>query len=544
VKGKRRFNLISLVKEEVIGSENTFHAWCVLAAIAVIIGMGLLVRSSPVISFQGIAGSEESSVSAARPGEIRRVHVIEGQKVSRGDVLVEIDTGGEEGKTERDYVLAETAGVVTNVTIQRGERVPAFTTLLSISPEGATYVKGYVHETLRATIEIGTQVKVRSVDGGASTEGEVVSLGGRFVKIPDRLKSSLPLLGAEPRGAYGREVTVRVATPNSFLMDEKVMISPASSFFRSFLARADAPAGANAESSPEMGATKPVRVAPAVKAISHIELSGAIYLEDLKKYLVVSDDTDDERTPYVFLLNEEGEIEEAPLVIPGVAKLKDMESISSDGEYTYVLTSLWGNGRALKKSGGSFVRFHRQGATLANGESLLFEPLLRSLIEKSREPGMIALVRAGVDHIEIEAHAVLNGDLYIGLKAPRTEDKRSVILRIRDVNGLFAGSPNMRVELWRTVLFPGQDGDHRISDLAFVDGSIYLTTTRKKDPGGAFWVLEKEGNEARQLRTFAFERPEGVAYNKAKNEFLLVFDQGAAGSRYLFVSGQATNREQ
>lgn len=524
----KKYPMLRFIKEEVIGTENTLYAVVVLLACVGILAMGFIV-SSPSISFHGIAGSRDTNVNFDYPVEIQRVHVNPGQKVHKGELMLEVLV---EGKGKQ-YVFAETDGVVGSVNFSKKESVPAFSALVTISPENPTYVQGYVHEALNSDLKVGTPVKVSSLSGKHNTvRGRVAGLGGRFVQIPERLNG----MG---RMAWGREVTVEILPQNTLLLGERVLIAPISPWLQSFTATASAPAVAS-DFRPVISAMnlpKPVKVGQGIAKRANIELSGAIYLEDMKKYLVVSDDSGEKNPPWLFLLSDEGDIEETPVVIPGIKKMKDAESISSEGNYVYVMNSLWAKGRERKKSGNEFFRIKRDGFKLSETTSVEFGDILRKLMKASSDPVVKELMRHEDRPIEVEAHVVLGGDLYVGLKAPLLDNDDSVILRIPDVNRLFEkNGAQSRIEVWKKIRF--SEERHRISDMAFVNGSLYITTTKKKEAGGAFWSLGKNDIAPKMVRSFPDLRPEGVAYNHPQNLFLIAFDGGGEEpSSYLFVAG-------
>jgi hypothetical protein len=520
--------LIQFIKEEVIGTENTLYAWMVLAAVFGIVAMGFFV-SSPSISFHGIAGSRDSNVNFDFPVEIQRVHVNPGQKVHKGELLVEMVV---EAKGKQ-YVFAETDGIVGSVNVTKGESVPAFSPLLTVSPENPTFVQGYVHEALNSNLKVGTMVHVSSMSGhGSSVIGRVAGLGGRFVQIPERLSNY-------GRLSWGREVQVEIIPQNSLLVGEKVIIKPVSPWMSAFTASASSSAQPAPAFKPAVtnNVPQPVKISPKISDKVNIELSGAIYLEDMKKFLVASDDPGEKSPPWLFMLSDEGEIEETPVTVAGVKKLKDIESVSAEGQYTYVMSSLWAKGRERKKYGNEFIRFKREGLKTSGAEVLEFAPVLKKLMKASQDPVIVELLRHEDRPIEVEAHAVVAGDLYVGLKAPLLDNDDSVILRIRDVNNLFEkkGQQSM-IEVWKKLRF--SEENHRISDISFVNGTVYLTTTRKKQAGGAFWSFGKSDSAPRPIRSFPDLRPEALAYDPVKNVFLIGFDGGKEEtSNYLFIAG-------
>ncbi len=152
-------------------------------------------------------------------------------------------------------------------------------------------------------------------DSSVAVVGKVVGLGARYVIIPPRL---VP----EARGIelWGREVTVEIPHSSHLLLAEKVLISPKYSLSLGFLDNS-----ALAEDAPAhpTGSPQPVEISPELAAKTSFGASGAVYLPDLKKFRVVSDDTDAAKTPWLFLLSPEGKVDEQPLLVPGVSNVVD-----------------------------------------------------------------------------------------------------------------------------------------------------------------------------------------------------------------------------
>lgn len=583
------FNPLTIIKDEIIGSENTLHAWCILIAVITIVGMGFYL-SSPDLSFHGIAGSREANVNFEYPVEIKRVHVIQGQRVQKGDLLIELNqtelntqirqvtmqveklraersvreqmnkavgngagfSGGDPLSVElRDleeerallerqrnnlYVFAEIDGIVGSVNFKRGERAPGFSSLVTISPDSPTFVQGFVNEQFRTSVHPGSHVRITSLTNtGSTVEGKVVSVGARFIEMPIRLVPN-----ARYTPTWGREVMVEIPPSSNIILGEKVQIKPIVSLLPALVAHADDEDASTKTETPPAA----VKVPSAISDKFSFEASGAIYLSDLKKYLVVSDDTDDNNTPVLFLMSEDGEVDERTLTIPGLKEINDLESISASGDYIYAMTSLAAKGDDVKKARNLFVRMKRDGLTLSDVKDVNFGKLLRKLINKSEHPLLRSMVEDGINKLEVESHAVRDGALYIGLKAPQSADNSSLILRIANVDSLFtAKGEKAELEVWKTAKFDGEDGlTNRVSDLTFVGNTAYFTTSCKNEPCGALWSLGENEAKPKLVRKFKSDSPEGVAYNAEKNSFLITFDLASRGSKYTTVTGPRSGR--
>lgn len=568
----KKFAFIRVIQEEIIGSENTFHAWCVVSMVVAIFGMGFYLNSSTA-SFHGVAGSRESNVNFENAVEIKRVHVMSGQRVKKGELLLELNQSEldtqirqanaligklraertvrdqmnkavgnslsgvdplsvELGELESElrhlerqrnnlYVFAEIDGIVGSVNFKRGERAPSFASLVTISPDSPTFVQGFVHEAMRTGVHVGSRVRVSSLTNTAeSVEGTVVSVGSRFVEIPYRLAPASP-----GNAIWGREVMVEIGKNSTLLLGEKVQINPGVSLFSGLVAMADA----DRSTKPKAVELSQFQLPTSLSERSSFEASGAIYLEDLHKFLIVSDDTDNVDSPILFLAADDGVVEERPLQIPGLREIEDMESVSRDRGYVYVMSSLSTKGKGDPKGTRSqLVRFRQQGLELSGTESILIGKQLRALIARSNDPVLKELAQQGLEKLEVEAHVVKDGALYIGLKSPQGAEDSSVFLKIPNVAALFPGDDaTPSVELWKNVkLAAVGKKSQRISDMTFVGDTLYFTTTVKDEKGSALWSLGKKETEATLVQAFDASGLEGIAFNSTKNQFFLTFDNG------------------
>jgi multidrug resistance efflux pump len=265
--------LIKIIKEDIIGTDNRWIAFSWLACIAGILGLGVYL-SSESMSFLGIADSRELQVNFEYPVSVKRVLVLPGQRVEKGDLLIELDQSeigtqirtleGQIARTEAElrlrhdlnkivgnseaaasadpltvdlmdfkgqlaylenqkknlYIFADVSGLVGSVNYKKGEKVPAFTALITLTPENPSYVQGFIHENMRTKLTVNTPVTVKPLTSGASAvEGKIVSVGARMLPMPPRMlhNATIPM--------YGREVIVELPEKNGFLIGERVQIS-------------------------------------------------------------------------------------------------------------------------------------------------------------------------------------------------------------------------------------------------------------------------------------------------------------------------------
>jgi len=116
-------------------------------------------------------------------------------------------------------VPAPSEGLIGNIYCKEAEHVPAFKTLLTFYEPHSGIIKGYVHEDLTMSVEIGDLFEVSSLKNEElKYEGKVIGLGSRIVEIPARLRK-FPQIKT-----YGREITIAIPTDNIFLQKEKVVL--------------------------------------------------------------------------------------------------------------------------------------------------------------------------------------------------------------------------------------------------------------------------------------------------------------------------------
>src|SRR5688500_13311168 len=101
--------------------------------------------------------------------------------------------------------------------------------------------------------------------------------------------------------------------------------------------------------------------------VDSFEPSGALFLNDLNEYLVVSDDTNEKDAPLLFAVKSDGTVQNSILEIEGLKKMTDMESIFQDSKgRIYVMSSqgLSKKGKDSKKRN-LFVQLGRVGKKMA-----------------------------------------------------------------------------------------------------------------------------------------------------------------------------------
>lgn len=440
------------------------------------------------------------------------------------------------------YVFAQLNGIIGSVNFKEGEKISPFMPILTLHAKSPSYVQGFIHENAYNRIAIGNKTEIVSLaDSSNSIQGEVVGVGSRIVEFPERLRKSPDVL------VWGREVLIKIPEDNNFLLGEKVLVSSTESRNQSSLARFE-----NISSVEETHAKKVEEIADTsiktsdptdimhnetLKTTTPVEASGVLYLKDLKKYLIVSDTTENQK-PVLYLMNDEGIIEEE-IIIQGLKKINDMEAITESDDGTIYLAcsqhaSKKGKVPDEKKL---LLRIRRDNAVLILDKKVYLYDLLQDAAQHyiNAEWAKFITPDEGKRAINIEGIFHHEGNLYLGFKKPLQQDT-AVIVKINDIDDLFEGNKlgEESVELWKAFdLRDKQSGAPTgISDLYIFENRVFILSYVKtekdgmKKKSGNLWSYDLERNKLVFIIHFEQLKPEGITFNPDKGEFLITFDGG------------------
>lgn len=583
------------------------HNLIFLSIIAAVVICGLLYNSIRVekIGFLGIADSKELQINFEYPVEVKRIHVIQGQNVRKGDLLLELDQSElntrirdvdfrmnrlqseitlrkqigriipkstksvsknagmfvDPLKSEYDdlvkekdylekkkknlYVFSPADGVVGQINFKVGEKVDGFATLMTLANSSPTFVTGFINESLDVTLTEGQQVKVRSATRPSVAATAVIkNIGRRTVEMP------LRLLKYQNVTAYGREVTLELSQNNQFLIGEKVVVDPSKPLL-SFMAMARASKNellSNVEVSSQFSLKK-MEISATIYEQTKFEPSGAIWLADLNKYLVISDDTDETHSPLLFLMNRDGSLDNQVLKIKNLPEIMDIESIAQDEEFIYLLSSQSRNSSGdVKNHRNLIVKVKREGLELTAVSSFQLRPILLEALSKSKDKDLNDLATtiqnsgSKKNDLDIEGMTLVGNDILLALKTPHSESDESYVLRLANKEYIFTNKyiHTQQVSLEAKLDFSGKaeiadDNKMGLSDLVFSNGSYYISTTCRKGNCSALWKANKLSSDRLELlKTFPVNQLEGVAIGYA-SEILGVFDEGK-NEPYYFIN--------
>lgn len=464
---------------------------------------------------------------------------------------------------KRLTIVAQIGGVIGSVDFKVGEKVSSFTPILTLHAASPSFVRGYIHEDVYSQVGLKQKVQVQSSQNRRNkVEGEVVGVGTRIVEYPERLRKRAEIL------IWGREIIIRLPEDNRFLLGEKVLISlpgktglpgakrpPGSVSSESTDAvphAASAPEARDIQSPPAQAsagltAGLPAGLLGGATEVPGIEASGLLFLPDLKRFLVISDDTPKKKA-LVHLMDTALRIEKS-IPVDGLDKMDDMEAVAEGADGSIFLLSSQSHTKKgkLTEPRKLLVKARRTAASLQLQGKVSLLDVLDKASAANAGKDWAAFVRAGLTGktTDIEGMAVQGGDLYLGFKAPLLDGK-AVILRIAGIDAMMAGKvPGAdAVAIWKSVDLTDArtSTPSGIADLIFLEGDAYLISTGTREdakPGqagvesedarhaGSLWVLRKEAAKAVELKDFGGAKPEGLAHVAADKSFYIAFDNGS-----------------
>jgi len=442
----------------------------------------------------------------------------------------------------RLYIFAPVTGIIGSVNVKRGEKIAPFTPLLTLHPKSPSCVKGYVHENLYNQVALNQDVTIVSLASEEKeTRGEVIGVGSRIVEFPVRLRKRPDL------HVWGREVEVKIPEDNTFLLGEKVLIIPSTERGQSYWARLrnrfallkthanDMP---KEKSSPkcESGVCK-IMIPTSLHSIANIEASGVAYLKDIKKYLVISDDTTHKK-PVLYLMNDEGIIEEEVYIL-GLKSINDMEAITEGdaGELYVACSQSFNKHGKLPQKRKLLVRFTRDRTVCRLDKKIYLFDLLTRAAQRNNGAAWAELITSedGTIRINIEGMFYQEGNLYLGFRSPLLDDK-AVIVSIANIDRVFEENAldEESVAIWKAFALidnatktPMGISDlylhnNRLLILSYVDGA----REGKAIGSGNLWAYDFEEDKLSFLKHLEDLKPEGITFNPDKQEFLITSDHG------------------
>ena len=425
------------------------------------------------------------------------------------------------------------------VFLKGGEKVAAYSPVMSIINNEPSFVKGYIPESYFSAIQVGETVTITSTNNKTPVSGVVTGLGGRIIPLPTRLlkNHNIPL--------WGREIVVKIPENNGFILGEKVNIAYGKNIWDN-IARA-----LFSVSPSELAAKEPYKKKlnksqttaqketyqvtslqngkgerGLVEIVSEeplkIEASGAVFVEETGKFIVVSDETE-KKQPLLFEVGKDGSAKR--IKIENLDKINDIESIAKESGSSYLVMSSMshskkGKLKAERRILASFVLTQGK-AELKN--SVDFYEILKDFAEKS-EGTAADFLKKGIMEKSIDAEGmfVLKDSLFIAFKDPLFEEK-GVIFEISDYKKIFSENKISEDQL-QVKFIEDMPKNLRISDIYMISkDTFFFTASCTDEKCGGFFKFEN--GKSSLIKNFQSLKPEGIAVDSS-GEFFIFFDLG------------------
>ncbi len=280
---------------------------------------------------------------------------------------------------------------------------------------------------------------------------------------------------------------------------------------------------------PRTSEVSPVQVPEKLLSkMKSFEPSGAIYLADLDRFLVASDDTTKKDDPWLFLMDAKGNVEANPIKIQGVSEMTDMESIShGENGILYILGS-----QGLNKSGKDlvernlFVKAQRNGRQIQALQVIELRPLLLEALNKSKIPEIKELKDQFEELLDIESHFIQNGNLFVGLKEPQVNGGKAMVLNVGSVDFLFQNERLQGIQRGLNFNFAEVSNHADLLSEMLPFGDKLILTTTSEELEGRVWSYDIKTGALKILKEFKNLRPEAITYDTKNKAFFIFFDEG------------------
>ncbi len=420
-------------------------------------------------------------------------------------------------RRSRRVLRAPVAGQVGTVSRSAGDAVRAGDPVLEIIGVRARRMIAYVPEEAARKLTPGSRVeatsKDRSINGTAT--GTVEQLGPEIVLLPRRFwpRPDFPL--------YGRPAHVRLDAGAMLLPGEATTVRAIRG-------------GAVAATTPD-SSTQLALVPSALLGVTRVEPSGALWLPERQRFLVVSDDTGyegrGEHSPLVLLASADGHFDEAPLPIEGIGEISDLEGVTRapDGSIWLMCSQSRSRKGKLPTKRQCLLRTKLESSGLrVTGQVALFQAIV-----DNHDPDTLGRLGIGMD-LDIEGVAWHDGGLLLGLKGPQDGEGRAILWHLKDPDALVDGRGFARgaaeLQVAGVLKLPTgpTEAPGGVSELLVDGGRLFLLSTLAEGPdAGAAWVVDLPlgGPLPKRLATWTGVKPEGLGRG-GDGRLTVFFDTG------------------
>lgn len=494
-----------------------------------------------VISAQRAAIGRRTDTGAVKGGQERDsvVQSMMGDSLARiGEIKVELALI--ESRRAMRTILSPADGRVVALLVRPGDTVARYLPLVSVEQYGADFVDVYVPETSGQHPMVGGRVNLHPHRGNApSTTGVITSVDPGYSMIPERLAF---------RGQFywARKFRVRMDPGHRLMPGEAVRVELIDGTIGVSEAIASAlDSGAVGQVAAEKAVNVAARPVPALirfQGDGSFEPSGAIWLDDLGRYLIVSDDTGakgNRHAPWLFLMDSSGVVEPEPVVLEGIDQVNDLEAITAAPDGTiYLVSSNNINKKGVRKPARQqILKVSREGRTLTvKGSAPLADAVVDAFAGKAMNTLGLSDRADAPFELNIEGAAFVDGALLLGLKQPAAADG-AILWRLDDPDSFIVDKrlKARQLTLHATVdLGAAGAGRGTFSDLFMAaDGTLFASSTIAGVPDqaqmGRILRLDRTADgdfEARVLAEYPGMKPEAVC-QAADGVLTILFDNGS-----------------
>jgi HlyD family secretion protein len=426
---------------------------------------------------------------------------------------------------DRLTLRAPVDGVVSRVLKQQGDAVTAAEPIVIVVAAHRATATAFAPEEVARRFEMGRAVEVVGRDHTLVIRGHIEAVGPEIMELPRALWVN------PDRPRYGRPVFITLAEDAPVLASEVVSVS------------LSAPVSGALAATPASDALVTLEVPAALAARTRFEPSGAVWIEEWKRYLVVSDDTGrgaTEAAPWVFTLDAHGIIDGEPVVLEGIDAVSDLEAVTRAADGTlWILSSQSLSRKGQRPEKRQWLIRARIGAEprqlVVTGRVALFDRVSATLGPEART------TLGWNDMLDLEGLAFLDGALLLGAKSPADEVGRARILRLSAPDAFVDGA-TPELEVYAELALPtcGTGAPGGISELALDGSTLWILSTLPTGPDcGAVWRMEARApGKPTLVRRFEGLKAEGFAVGPEGRGHLF-FDSDERAPRWTSVELKA-----
>ena len=436
-------------------------------------------------------------------------------------------------------IIAPVEGYIVELLASPGDVVQEFMPILTVEEAIPKYLTVYLPEKSHLRPIIGANVKIHSERSRKfNSTGFVKFVHPGFSITPERLSFRGQIF-------WARKIRVDLEKGHSLLPGEIVYariekyLENGNYFSSKVQASETTSVGYGRIQNPSI---IEMNVPENLWARTRFEPSGITWLEDIQKYIIISDDTGikdkkNDHAPYLFLMDENGTIESDPIPLVGVNKINDLEAIApSENSNFYLVSSQNISKRGKRPASRQMIyKVTKQGRTFKVQEKVAFLSLLHSSYSTTqlKQLGLKKFEKDNHPELNIEGAAWYEGALYLGLKQPNS-NKGAIIWKLNNPDQIFSGNKLAPDQL--SIYGHINLGEHKgrkasISDLSFDhNGRLWVLSTipgaADKDQLGGLHRIDQFVNdrlEAVHFFSFPEKKPEGICFQN-NNNLIIVFD--------------------